>query len=109
MKKHDKNEKRFDIYFYNGFGKPELVAASIEEFKEEVSVFQHSLLLDDTGTEETDEVIEALEEYKAGRIYTEEIGNSIFVNPTLEELKAANRSWFSEKDILTYLDDFIES
>jgi len=97
MRKYNNNstEQEFTIYFYNGFSKPEVVAESIEEFKETVDIKHHTLLLDDTGEEEGDEekleVLNNLEDYKNGEIYNEEIGFDILVNPTLKELQKVNK------------------
>lgn len=101
-------EKKFDIYFYNGFNEPKLVAKSIEEFEVGVKVTGHSLILDSIGSDLTDEIVENLKEYKQGKIYNEEIGGDIIVNPTIKELIAMNKRWFGRGRELTYLDKFID-
>lgn len=103
------DKKEFNIYFYNGFNEPELVADSIEKFEEDVKITEHRLLLDNIGDDITVDVIENLKEYRNGNIYKEEIGNGIIVNPTIRELINMNKRWFSGQDLLMYLDKFITS
>lgn len=103
------DKKEFNIYFYNGFNEPELVADSIEQFEENVRITEHRLLLDNIGDDITVDVIENLKGYRNGNIYKEEIGNGIIVNPTIRELINMNKRWFSGQDLLMHLDNFINS
>ena len=95
-------------YFYNGFGKPELIATTWKELKNDFTVSDNYL------GDKTEEFREELKEFSKHPEFYDGINDAIgcygvIVNPTLKELVDWTTAWFgwSEADFpFNFLSDF---
>ena len=96
------------IYFYNGFDKPELIAASLNELKNNCAVSDNYL------GDKTEEFREELKEFSKHPEFYDGINDAlgsynIIVDPTLKELINWTTSWFGWSKTsfpFDYLSDF---
>ena len=92
--------KTLNIYFYNGFSKPEVVATSVKELVSSVTVFDNYL------GDKTPDMIEELDDVYWGDI--EELNNvlsyyDMSINPNLEYLVELTLKWFTAEDFPYHL------
>lgn len=95
----------FKAYFYNGFGKPELLATNVTQLLTDVKISDNYL------GDMTAEVRTIVRDFKNNldmESFKEELGYyQIFINPSLEELREENRRWFNSGSLDTYLEEFL--
>ena len=86
-------KKEFNVYFWNGFGKPEKMATSITGLLRNVTISDNY-----TGDVTTD-MRQEIRYYKSGKQSYEDMiyglsSFDLYVNPTLETFKEVSRRWF---------------
>ena len=85
--------KKFKLYFWNGFGKPELLVTSLTGILRDLRVSDNYL------GDVTPDIRHTARDYKKGLIswsdLVEELeGYGLFMNPTYEQLANISLQWF---------------
>lgn len=87
--------KEFKVYFWNGFGSPELIATSITGLLKGVKISDNY-----TG-DATSEMRYEIKHYKAGKqSYSDMLDAlsyyNIYINPTLDTFVEVSKQWFDK-------------
>lgn len=87
--------KKFKLYFWNGFGEPELVATSL------TGILRDVRLSDNYIGDVTSEIRGLARDYKRnelswGELALELESYNLYMNPTYETFKEISRQWFDE-------------
>lgn len=97
--------KKFKAYFYNGFGKPKLLATSITGLLRDVTISDNYL------GDLTSEMRSEVKGYKNGKQSFEDLSSSleyynIYINPTFNSLVEVSKTWFGNDTPLEHFEDF---
>ena len=92
------DNKKFKAYFYNGFAEPELVATNLKELKD--------IAISDTYTGFiTEDLLDTVKDCKNIADLAEELPYfDIYINPTKKDFIEANKAWFDNDSLETYLE-----
>lgn len=102
------------IYFYNGYGEPELLATSLRQFIKKITnqdltlTEQNILFADHEVSKQTyDYLVDAMKNYEKGLLHREEVGwdYDIMVDPTLDDFTYRNTLFGLDKH--DYLENLI--
>lgn len=95
-----KDSQKIQVYFYNGFQAPKLIAKNLKELK--------AVTLSDTYRGDvTEELLEVIEDCGNVDDLREELAYfDMYVNPTKRDFIEANKSYFDCDSLETYLNEW---
>lgn len=101
-------KKQFDVYFYNGLNVPEKITTSITGLLRDVNISDNYL------GDVTSDVREHIRDYKQNTTIesidelNEQLGYyDLIVNPTIDDFREFNRSWFQSDKLNTNLESWL--